>query len=85
MFSRIVDADGHVRERDEVLCDYLEGRYKGKLHDPTHRFFPSISPSTFGLRDPAVHDVVRAAHPRRRPGGRDRRARAQPRALEALI
>ncbi len=57
MFARIVDADGHVRERDEVLCDYLEGRYKGMLHDPTHCFFPSISSSTFALRDPAVHDI----------------------------
>lgn len=57
MSGRIVDADGHVRERDEVLVDYLEGRYRGLLHDPTHRFFPSISPSTFGLRDPSIHDV----------------------------
>lgn len=57
MAPRIVDADGHVRERDEVLLDYLEGRHKGMLHDPTHRFFPSISPSTFALRDPSIHDA----------------------------
>jgi len=53
----IVDADGHVRELDERIYEYLEGRYGQLVHDPTHRFFPSVGPSALGLRDPAVHDV----------------------------
>lgn len=55
MAGRIIDADGHVRERDEGLLDYLEGRYKGLMHDPTHSFFPAITSGTNALRDPKIH------------------------------
>ncbi len=55
MPERIIDADGHVRERDEALVDYLEGRYKDLMHDPTHAFFPSVTSSTNALRDPHIH------------------------------
>lgn len=42
MVSRIIDADGHVRELDEWLFEYLEGRYRGMLHNKTFSFFPSL-------------------------------------------
>lgn len=55
MSARIIDADGHVRERDEALLPYLEGRYQELMHDPTYSFFPAITSSTNALRDPKLH------------------------------
>lgn len=55
MRPRVIDADGHVRERDEDLLPYLEGRYAAMMHDPTHSFFPAVSSSSNALRDPALH------------------------------
>ena len=55
MAGRIIDADGHVRERDEDLLEFLPGRYQDLMHDPTYSFFPAITGGTNALRDPKIH------------------------------
>ncbi len=38
----IIDADGHVLEKDYELADFLEGRYREMKRNETYGFFPSI-------------------------------------------
>lgn len=38
----IIDADGHVLEKDSELHDFLEGRYRGMARFETYGFFPSL-------------------------------------------
>jgi uncharacterized protein len=38
----IIDADGHVLEKDYELADFLEGRYREMKRNETYGFFPSL-------------------------------------------
>jgi hypothetical protein len=38
----IIDADGHVLEKDRELHDYLEGRYSKAPRSETYSCFPSL-------------------------------------------
>jgi predicted TIM-barrel fold metal-dependent hydrolase len=38
----IIDADGHVLEKDSELHDFLEGRYRGMPRFETYGYFPSL-------------------------------------------
>ena len=38
----IIDADGHVMEKDAELHEFLEGRYREGPHFQTYSFFPSL-------------------------------------------
>lgn len=38
----IIDADGHVLERDAELHEFLEGRFRGMPRFETYGFFPSL-------------------------------------------
>ncbi|MBI4529039.1 MAG: amidohydrolase [Deltaproteobacteria bacterium] len=38
----VIDADGHVFEKDSELHDFLEGRYRGMPRFETYSFFPSL-------------------------------------------
>jgi len=38
----IIDADGHVMEKDAELHEFLEGRYRGMPRFETYGFFPSL-------------------------------------------
>jgi predicted TIM-barrel fold metal-dependent hydrolase len=38
----IIDADGHVLEKDRELADFLEGRYREMQRNETYGFFPSL-------------------------------------------
>src|SRR5262252_8673027 len=38
----IIDADGHVLEKDRELHDYLEGRYAKAPRFETYSYFPSL-------------------------------------------
>ena len=38
----IIDADGHVMEKDSELHDFLEGRYRGSPRFATYGYFPSL-------------------------------------------
>ena len=42
----IIDADGHVMEKDTELREFLEGRYREGPHFQTYSFFPSGVPTT---------------------------------------
>ena len=38
----IIDADGHVMEKDSELHEFLEGRHRGQPRFETYSFFPSL-------------------------------------------
>src|SRR3990172_11612230 len=38
----IIDADGHVLEKDSELHEFLEGRYRGMPRFETYGYFPSL-------------------------------------------
>ena len=38
----IIDADGHVLEKDYELADFLEGHYRDMRRNETYGFFPSL-------------------------------------------
>jgi len=38
----IIDADGHVLEKDSELHDFLEGRYRGMSRFETYGYFPAL-------------------------------------------
>lgn len=42
MTHRVIDADGHVVERDEQILKYLDGPFKGREDLLTGPFFPSL-------------------------------------------
>src|SRR5262245_54592093 len=38
----VIDADGHVMEKDGELHDFLEGRHRGLPRFETYSYFPSL-------------------------------------------
>ena len=50
----IIDADGHVLEKDTELHDFLEGRYRGMPRMETYGYFPSLDGWHAGAAMPAV-------------------------------
>jgi len=48
----IIDADGHVMERDAELREFLEGRYGQGPHFQTYSYFPSLDGWTRGFGVP---------------------------------
>ena len=54
----IIDADGHVMERDTELREFLEGRYGQGPHFQTYSYFPSLDGWTRGFGVPGkVHET----------------------------
>ncbi len=40
MATRVVDTDGHIFERDEIIFEYLESPYRGRKELFAYPFFP---------------------------------------------
>ncbi len=54
----IIDADGHVMERDAELREFLEGRYGQGPHFQTYSYFPSLDGWNRGFGVPGkVHET----------------------------
>ena len=57
----IIDADGHVMERDAELREFLEGRYAQGPHFQTYSYFPSLDGWNRGFGVPGkVHETPAA-------------------------
>ena len=59
----IIDADGHVLEKDRELHDYLGGRYSSAPRFETYAYFPLLMAGTAAPECPA-----RIRKPRHRAG-----------------
>src|SRR5512132_4114574 len=54
----IIDADGHVMEKDAELREFLEGRYREGPHFQTYSFFPSLDVWNRGFGVPGkIHET----------------------------
>jgi len=54
----IIDADGHVMEKDAELREFLEGRYREGPHFQTYSFFPSLDGWNRGFGVPGkIHET----------------------------
>ena len=49
----IIDADGHVLEKDRELHDYLGGRYSQAPRFETYSYFPTLDGWNRGTTSPA--------------------------------
>ena len=56
----IIDADGHVMEKDSELHDFLEGRYRKMPRFETYSFFPSLDGWNRGFAVPGKDPEVPA-------------------------
>src|SRR5437899_11800196 len=57
----IIDADGHVMEKDSELREFLEGRYREGPHFQTYSYFPSLDGWNRGFGVPGkVHETPAA-------------------------
>jgi hypothetical protein len=41
MATQVVDTDGHIFEKDEIIYEYLEAPYRGKKELLAQPFFPA--------------------------------------------
>jgi len=57
----IIDADGHVMEKDSELHEFLEGRYRGMPRFETYSFFPSLDGWNRGFSVPGKDAEVPAS------------------------
>jgi len=57
----IIDADGHVMEKDAELHDFLEGRYRDMPRFETYSFFPSLDGWNRGFAVPGKDPEVPAS------------------------
>lgn len=57
----IIDADGHVLEKDSELHDFLEGRYRNMPRFETYSFFPSLDGWNRGFGVPGKDSQVPAS------------------------
>jgi len=57
----IIDADGHVLEKDAELADFLEGRYREMRRNDTYSFFPSLDGWHRGYSAPGKETEVPAS------------------------
>jgi predicted TIM-barrel fold metal-dependent hydrolase len=57
----IIDADGHVMEKDSELREFLEGRYRQGPHFQTYSYFPSLDGWNRGFGVPGkIHETPAA-------------------------
>ncbi|MBI2532506.1 MAG: hypothetical protein HYW03_09890, partial [Deltaproteobacteria bacterium] len=56
----IIDADGHVLEKDRELHDYLGGRYSKEPRFETYAYFPSLDGWNRGTGVPGKDPETRA-------------------------
>ena len=57
----IIDADGHVLEKDVELAEFLEGPYREMRRNETYGFFPSLDGWHRGFSAPGKESEVPAA------------------------
>ena len=57
----IIDADGHVLEKDSELHDFLEGRYRGTPRFESYSYFPSLDGWNRGTGVPGKDPEVPAS------------------------